>query len=246
VDWNSPVWFAPPVHITDHGGPGTPVVLLHGGGRDSADWDPVVARLRARGARPVTFDLRLHGGAWTWERALADVREVTERLSLTRPVVAGHSLGGMVATLWAGREDCPLALNLDGHGNPTSPAHYLGLPDAAAGHRAVQAALARMAEGLDEDFRAVMRAIDALDLFAAYRRARGPLVVTRGTRSMAGLLPEAAQEPWRAYERWTLAELRRTAAAVDSFRLCETPTGHDAHLEDPDLVVSLIAPALGG
>jgi pimeloyl-ACP methyl ester carboxylesterase len=232
------------MHLTDHGGPGTPVVLLHGGGRDSSDWDPVVARLRARGARPVTFDLDVHGGAW--ELALADVRTVVERLSLPRPVVAGHSLGGMVATLWAGVEDCPLALNLDGHGNPTSPAHYAGLPDPAAGHRAVRAALAELAVGLDEDFRAVMRAIDALDLFAAYRRARGPLVVTRGTRSMAGLLPAEAQEPWRAYERWTLAELHRTAAAVDSFRLSETATGHDVHLEDPDLVVSLIAPALGG
>ncbi|MEV6875051.1 alpha/beta hydrolase [Amycolatopsis sp. NPDC051128] len=224
------------------------MVLLHGGDRDSADWDPVVARLRALGARPVTLGLRGHGSTpaapWTWDSAVADVAAVVSALGLTRPVVAGHSLGGMVATLWAGAADCPLALNFDGHGNPTSPACYAGLADPVAGHRVVRAALTAMATGLDEDFRAVMAAIDALDLFAAYRRARGPLVVTRGTRSMAGLLPEEAQDAWLAYERWTLAELRSVAAEVPTFRLCETATGHDVHLEDPDLVVSLIGPAL--
>ncbi len=56
----------------------------------------------------------------------------------------------MVATLTAGREDCPPALDLDGHGNPTSPAHHSRVPDPAAG-RAL------------EDFGAVTRAIDALD-----------------------------------------------------------------------------------
>ncbi|MEU8637379.1 alpha/beta hydrolase [Amycolatopsis sp. NPDC048633] len=236
--------------MTDHGGSGPAVVLLHGGGRDSSDWDPVVARLRALGARPVTADLRGHGSTpaapWTWDLALADVAGVVSGLSLDRPVVVGHSLGGMVATLWSGIADCPLAINLDGHGNPTSPAHYAGLADPLAGHVAVRTALDTMAAGLDEDFRGVLRAIDALDLFAAYRRARGPLVVTRGTHSMAGLLPEDAQEPWRAYERWTLAELRRTATEVPTFRLQETDTGHDVHLEDPDLVVSLLAPVLGG
>ncbi|WP_244170176.1 hypothetical protein [Amycolatopsis tolypomycina] len=128
----------------------------------------------------------------------------------------------------------------------TGAAGGLRLADPPAGHRAVREAPAAMSAGLDEDFLAVMRAIDALDLFAAYRRIRGPLVVTRGQQSMADLLPAEAQEPWRAYERWTLAELRRTEAAVAGFRLHETAGGHDVHLAEPDLVVSLIAPALRG
>jgi len=42
--------------------------------------------------------------------------------------IVGHSLGGMVAALWATTHaECPLAVNIDGHGSPSSPGQYAGL-----------------------------------------------------------------------------------------------------------------------
>jgi pimeloyl-ACP methyl ester carboxylesterase len=40
---------------------------------------------------------------------------VVDALGLIRPAVAGHSLGGIIAALWAAAHpDCPLAANLSG------------------------------------------------------------------------------------------------------------------------------------
>jgi pimeloyl-ACP methyl ester carboxylesterase len=99
-------------------------MLLHGGGRSSGDWDGAAVRLRALGRRPVALDLRGHGSTatadWSWDLALSDIAAVVDALGLIRPAVVGHSLGGMIAALWAAAHpDCPLAANLDGHGNPT-------------------------------------------------------------------------------------------------------------------------------
>lgn len=236
-----------PVHVVDYGGAGQAVVLLHGGGRSSSDWDKVAIQLRALGRRPVALDLRGHGltpaADWSWELALSDVAVVVDTLGLTRPAIVGHSLGGMIAALWTlGHPDCPLAVNLDGHGNPTRPDHYAGLrPTAAAlAHDALRTALVSMADGVDVHFKTIMRGIDELDLFAVYRRARGPLVVTRGTESMADILPTAAQGAWRAYEQWTRDQLIAASAANSAMEFIETPTGHDAHRENPELVTAIV------
>jgi pimeloyl-ACP methyl ester carboxylesterase len=141
-------------------------------------------------ARPPTAD-------WSWDLALSDIAAVVDALGLIRPAVVGHSLDGMIAALWAAAHpDCPLAANLDGHGNPTQPHQYAGLgPNAAArAHDVLRAMLATMADGLDDQLKAIMRSIDDLDLFAVYRRAYSRLVVTRGTQSMAEILPADAQQ----------------------------------------------------
>ncbi|MFE0022305.1 alpha/beta fold hydrolase [Amycolatopsis sp. NPDC059021] len=235
-----------PLHVIDHGGTGRPIVLLHGGDRSSEDWTEVAARLSALGYRPVAVDLRGHGrtpaAAWSWELVLSDVAAVADALALVRPAVVGHSLGGMIAALWAAEHpDCPLAVNLDGHGNPIHPSQYAGLaPEREAQeHAALRAALEDMGTRLDDYLRTVVHAFENLDRFAAYRRASGPLVVTRSTRSMADLLPEAVQETWRAHERW-LGERLAALAADGAMELIATPTGHDVHLEDPTLVTKIV------
>jgi pimeloyl-ACP methyl ester carboxylesterase len=85
-------------------GRGTPLVLLHGFPLAKETWDPVAALLRGR-ARIVRIDLRglgrsrAPGGPVTLERLAADIGGVLDRLSIERAVIAGHSLGAMVA--WA-------------------------------------------------------------------------------------------------------------------------------------------------
>jgi pimeloyl-ACP methyl ester carboxylesterase len=100
----------------DYGGPARDVLLLHGGGRSMDDWRLVAPLLVDAGMRVAAMDLRGHGRSgpalWRWQDAIADARAVVDHLGLVRPAIVGHSLGGMVAALWAtSHEDCPLAVN---------------------------------------------------------------------------------------------------------------------------------------
>ena len=152
--------------------------------------------------------------------------------------MVGHSLGGMWA---AGHSSCPLAVNLDGHGNPTRADQDAGLDqhDRVRAHQVLQSCLAPMAALLTEHLREVMRGVDALDLFGVYRRAHCRLVVASARQSMAELLPGPEQEPWRAYERWVQLQLDR-AAANPAVVLVKLPTGHDPQLEAPEVVASMV------
>src|SRR5262249_55172927 len=123
----------PRIFVRDHGGAGADVLLLPGGARTLDDWEPVVPLLLDAGLRVVAMDLRGHGGSefapWSWSAVVDDVAAVVEHMSLRRPAVVGHSLGGMVATVWAAMcnsEECPLAVNVDGHGNAKGPQDYEG------------------------------------------------------------------------------------------------------------------------
>ena len=73
--------------------------------------------------RTVAFDLRGHGqsgdGVWSWDQALADIEAVSQHLNLGTAAVAGHSLGGMLAAMWANSHPGTPVVNLDGHGRRT-------------------------------------------------------------------------------------------------------------------------------
>jgi pimeloyl-ACP methyl ester carboxylesterase len=143
-----------PVAVYDYGGEGPDVLLLHGGGRTYADWQTIGGLLAGDGFRAVAMDLRGHGDSgvapWSWEAALSDVETVVEAVRLRHPVLIGHSLGGMVAALWtASRDDCPLAVNVDGHGNPVRAERLAGLSGqrAAAAVASFRAQLHPFADG---------------------------------------------------------------------------------------------------
>ncbi|MEU4832263.1 alpha/beta hydrolase [Streptosporangium sp. NPDC023615] len=237
-----------PIVAEDHGGYGQDVLLLHGGGRTRADWDASASLLRDAGFRSVAMDLRGHGESgtapWSWRDVLVDVAAVVEAFGLHRPVIVGHSLGGMVAALWAGgHPECPLAVNLDGHGNPTRPGQFLGLDEAGAARacREMTAFLGEMGRGLPESFLQVMREIDALDRFGAYRAARCPLLVVSGdARAFAGVFPDRLVPAWNAYCAWVEHELRAAVREAPPVRSVSLPTGHDPHREDPEGLVRLL------
>jgi pimeloyl-ACP methyl ester carboxylesterase len=98
------------------------VVLLHGGpgSFDHSYLKPDFARL-TKEAQVVYLDLRGHGrsewgdpAAWSFEVCADDVRAFCDTLGIVKPVVYGHSLGGMVAMLYAARHPGhPGALILD-------------------------------------------------------------------------------------------------------------------------------------
>lgn len=77
--------------------------------------------LEAAGFQTLAIDLP-ELGTWSWQGALDAVAAAIDDHGLDRPMVVGHSLGGLVAALWATlHPECPLAVNVDGHTNPTGP-----------------------------------------------------------------------------------------------------------------------------
>jgi pimeloyl-ACP methyl ester carboxylesterase len=88
---------------------GVPLLLLHGFGNEAHIWDdfaPCVAPYY----RTLALDHRGHGDSdWDPERRydhedmLADLEAATAALGIGRLVLVGHSLGGRIATLFAGR-----------------------------------------------------------------------------------------------------------------------------------------------
>ncbi|WP_431041589.1 alpha/beta fold hydrolase [Streptomyces sp. P1-3] len=116
--------------VRDHGGTGTPVLLLHGASRTLADWSRVAAELTGH-HRVVSMDLRAHGhsgsGPWTFPAVLGDIEAVLAACGIPDAALAGHSLGGMTAALYADSHPCtPAVVNLDGH-NQGVPEQYAGL-----------------------------------------------------------------------------------------------------------------------
>jgi pimeloyl-ACP methyl ester carboxylesterase len=85
----------------DSGGPGTPVVLLHGFPLDRGVWDEQMPALGAM--RVIRVDLRGCGesepsdGPALMEVLAADVAGVLDALQVERAALAGHSIGGYVA-----------------------------------------------------------------------------------------------------------------------------------------------------
>lgn len=82
-------------------GAGQPLVLLHGLGASSGDWESQVAAF-ARHFQVVVPDFRGHGasdraGDYGVERFAIDTWQLLDRLKLRNPVLVGHSMGGAVA-----------------------------------------------------------------------------------------------------------------------------------------------------
>jgi pimeloyl-ACP methyl ester carboxylesterase len=121
------------IAVRDYGGEGPDVLLIHGGGRNVHDWDEVVRHLAKapKGMRIAAMDLRGHGESsvveeWDWDGAVGDVRAVVGDLDMKRPVVVGHSLGGMVAAEFGAQtDDVAGVMNVDGSGQ-TLPSTWPG------------------------------------------------------------------------------------------------------------------------
>lgn len=88
------------------GDPGAPpMLLLHALGERASGWAPVVDRFAMR-YRVIAVDLRGHGcsewpGAYSFQLMRDDVTALIEQLDLREIVLAGHSMGGVVAYLTA-------------------------------------------------------------------------------------------------------------------------------------------------
>jgi pimeloyl-ACP methyl ester carboxylesterase len=94
--------------FSDHGRGDPPMVFIHGWACDRSYFDPQVEHFKAT-HRVVSIDLRGHGesdkpeGAYPVSQFADDVAWLIAELRLDRPIVVGHSLGGMIAVELATR-----------------------------------------------------------------------------------------------------------------------------------------------
>jgi pimeloyl-ACP methyl ester carboxylesterase len=100
---------AGPVHLRDCGGPGAPILLLHGMAAHTHWWDEVVPFWRGK-LRAAALDFRGHGDSdWTPDGAYAadlwieDIETARKALGWDRFILCGHSMGARIALTYAER-----------------------------------------------------------------------------------------------------------------------------------------------
>ena len=107
------------IAIHRHAGSGPEVLLIHGIGSSSADFNPILAGM-SEFSQPVTIDLRGHGASgqpaagYHYQDYIRDLEIVLDDLEMEAPIVIGHSLGGIITLMWAAMNpDKPRALIIE-------------------------------------------------------------------------------------------------------------------------------------
>jgi pimeloyl-ACP methyl ester carboxylesterase len=97
-----------------------PLVLLHGLTFDRTMWQPALAHLAALdpGRQVLALDLPGHGDSPGWPcydlEPIADaVHQAVTEAGLSSPVLAGHSAGGVLVTIYASRYPARGVVNVD-------------------------------------------------------------------------------------------------------------------------------------
>ncbi|MDX1649566.1 MAG: alpha/beta hydrolase [Myxococcota bacterium] len=97
------------LHLLRWSDEGVPLLLVHGFGNDAHVWDDFAPRV-APYYRTLALDLAGHGdsdrdpeGRYAYEDHVAHLEAATAALGVARLVLVGHSLGGRVSMLFAGR-----------------------------------------------------------------------------------------------------------------------------------------------
>lgn len=150
----------------DTSGSGPSVLLVHGWCCDRTFMAPLTAHFIAKGHSVLAVDLRGHGaspapaGDYAIEALADDIAHLCKSLSLERPLVVGHSMGGVVAY--------DLALRY-----PALAAAVVMLDAPLAMPQPVRASLERVLGGLrGPDYRRVLHAYVSKALFGANAAAR--------------------------------------------------------------------------
>lgn len=107
------------IAIHRHEGTGPEVLLIHGIGSSSADFNPVISQM-SDFCQPITIDLRGHGASgqpasgYHYRDYIRDLEIVLADLNMENPIILGHSLGGIITLMWAAQNpDKPRALIIE-------------------------------------------------------------------------------------------------------------------------------------
>src|SRR5262245_9105433 len=237
-----------------------PLVLLHGLTFDRTMWSPALTEL-ARvdpGRRTVAFDLPGHGySAGTDSYAMDDIVEQVHaavgEAGLRAPVLVGHSISGVIATVYAARHPTRGVVNVDQPLTLDFAAFLQSLGDRLRGPEFpdVWATVfwpSMNVELLPEAARELLRTFShpAQELVLAYWdevfATPVPELAARAAAALAALqaaktpyLFVAGDEPGESYRTW-LSEVV-PQATVHIFE----ESGHFPHLGDPGRFAGLLA-----
>ncbi|MFG1873189.1 alpha/beta fold hydrolase [Micromonospora arborensis] len=222
----------------DFGGPGTPLLALHGHYNEASAWAPLAEALAPQW-RVIALDQRGHGesdraGSYDRDDYVADLAAFHHHLGVGPVAILGHSLGGVNAYQYAARHTGQVtALIVEDIGAVVECDWVLttNLPRHAPTREALAVALGPMAPYLECSFRptedgwglsfdiedtvASQQALDG-DHWTDWVSISSPTLLIRGTRS-DGLTAAHARE----------MIARHTGQA----HLVELPTGHVVHQE---------------
>lgn len=91
---------SPELYYRDSGGPGRPLVLIHGWPASAASWDAVADRLEEAGYRVIAYDRRGFGHSdhaetgYDYDTFASDLNDLMAELDLIDAVLVGFSMGG--------------------------------------------------------------------------------------------------------------------------------------------------------
>lgn len=187
------------IHFRE-GGAGRDLVLVHGITESGHAWDPVLDGLEANW-HVVNVDMRGHGDSdrrapYDAITMANDLASVVAGVGLSEPLVVGHSMGGVIASAYAGL------------GHPARGVANIDQPMALGGFKAALEPLVPMLRGDDASFReAVAMVFAVLD---------GPLPASERARLDALASPEqdVVLGVWDAVFDSTAEELDALAAEL--------------------------------
>ncbi|MDQ3514484.1 MAG: alpha/beta hydrolase [Chloroflexota bacterium] len=242
------------------GGDDASVVLLHGIGSAGASWSPVIDGLVAH-FRLLVADLRGHGASDRPERGYllpdyaADLDGLLSAFGLDRPLLLGHSLGGLIALTWAaGHPGRGRAIALEdstlrgGPGVVPSFDGWIALsrlsPAAAAAHYAEEhpdwsaedcrrraEAITSVAPGVFTELRAANLDPDQADRIASLAGITSPVLLIHGDLANGGMVVPA--------------DAARFATTLPAARIIRVAgAGHSIHRERPDALLAAVIPFL--
>ena len=248
------------LNLTRWPGAGPEVLLIHGISSSEESWAPVLARL-GETFTPVTIDLRGHGQSgrpetgYLYDDYAGDIAAALDALGMRRPLVIGHSLGGLVALWWAAAhpgdaaaiviEDSPLR-----SGEEFRPVfdrwiaeNAMPVDELAASHREKNPGLSeaqarRRAEIMTgtapqvfTELKADSLAHDGVDRVAGLEHIASPILFIHGNPELGGMVPPA--------------EAAAFARRLPNVEVIGIPdAGHNIHAERPEAFVDAVVPFL--
>jgi pimeloyl-ACP methyl ester carboxylesterase len=227
-------------------GAGAPVVFVHGLTFSRQTWSPILDRLAGR-CRCIAVDLPGHGGSAGLPRSLDEagrrVHALLIDLGIERPIVVGHSMGGIEVTMYAATFPASGVVTVD---QPLDIRPFARLlqqiapalkgPQFAAAFEPIRQSIG--VELLPEPIRTATRATQTIrqDVVLAYWQP----IFHRPPDELQALVDEASRRiavPYLAVFGHRLADDERTALRdrLPGLELEEWPDrGHMVHLMEPD------------
>lgn len=236
-------------------GENQPVLLIHGWCCDHTYFAPQFEHFASGGSRVVSVDLRGHGHSdkpeqgYTMQAFADDLAWLCEEIGLERPVVIGHSMGGIVAFDLASRY-------------PALPAAVVMLDAAVVLPSGAHAAVTHFLEELrDPDYREAQREYVANALFLPTDDQKRKEIIIDDMSAAPQHVMVSAMEGLRDYDPAAVAgelavpalyvaadELQPRADMARVHELCPqlldgktVGSGHFCQLEVPEQVNAMIA-----